>query len=97
MAIMQLAEKGLLSVDDPISKYLDESWFPPEVLEAVTVHHLLTHTSGIDRRLGVPAGSRSACHPQLRARGEISRSRQPPPAPPRTWAAVPHTACHPLV
>ncbi|MCK4409010.1 MAG: beta-lactamase family protein, partial [Candidatus Eisenbacteria sp.] len=46
-AIMQLVEKGLLSVDDPISGYVDESWLPPEMTERITVHHLLTHTSGL--------------------------------------------------
>jgi len=46
-AIMQLAEKGLVSLDDPISKYVDESWLPQEVTDKITVHHLLTHTSGL--------------------------------------------------
>ena len=27
-SIMQLVEKGRLSLDDPISKYVDESWLP---------------------------------------------------------------------
>ena len=46
-AIMQLVEKGLVSVDDPISKYVDESWYPAEITDVVTVKHLLTHTSGL--------------------------------------------------
>lgn len=43
MAIMQLQEKGLLDVNDPINKYI------PDYAngEKITVHHLLTHTSGI--------------------------------------------------
>jgi CubicO group peptidase (beta-lactamase class C family) len=44
-AIMQLAEKGLLDVNDPISKYLPE--YPKETGDSITVHHLLTHTSGV--------------------------------------------------
>jgi CubicO group peptidase (beta-lactamase class C family) len=42
-AIMQLQEKGMLSVDDPVTKYF------PDYKNAggVTIHHLLTHTSGI--------------------------------------------------
>jgi CubicO group peptidase (beta-lactamase class C family) len=43
-AIMQLRENGLLSLQDSICKYLQpcaESWKP------VTLHHLLSHTSGI--------------------------------------------------
>ena len=47
VAIMQLAEKEMLSVDDPIGKYVDESWFPREITDVVTIHHLLTHTSGL--------------------------------------------------
>lgn len=46
-AIVQLAEKGLLSFDDPISKYVDESWLPKEITSKITIHHLLTHTSGL--------------------------------------------------
>lgn len=42
LAIMQLQERGLLSVDDPVNKYVD-------VVKSseVRIHHLLTHTSGI--------------------------------------------------
>ncbi len=46
-AIMQLVEKGMVSVDDPISEYVDESWLPREMTDRITVHHLLTHTSGL--------------------------------------------------
>ena len=47
VAVMQLVEKGALSVDDPISEYVDETWLPPEMTEKITVHHLLSHTSGL--------------------------------------------------
>jgi CubicO group peptidase (beta-lactamase class C family) len=47
VAIAQLAERGVLSYDDPISKYVDESWLPREITDRVTIHHLLTHTSGL--------------------------------------------------
>lgn len=43
MAIMQLNEKGLISVDDKISKYIGD--FPNGDL--ITIHNLLTHTSGL--------------------------------------------------
>ena len=46
-SIMQLVEKGLLALDDPISKYVDESWLPEEITSKITIHHLLTHTSGL--------------------------------------------------
>ncbi len=43
IAILQLQERGVLSVQDPIAKYLPD--FPQG--EKITIHHLLTHTSGI--------------------------------------------------
>jgi CubicO group peptidase (beta-lactamase class C family) len=43
-AIMLLAEDGKIRLDDSISKYFPEA---PPALKAVTVRHLLTHTSGI--------------------------------------------------
>lgn len=43
MAIMQLNEKGLLSVEDKISKYFPD--FPNG--DSITIHNLLTHTSGL--------------------------------------------------
>ena len=42
-AIMQLVEKGLLSLTDPLSKFIPN--FPRA--KEITIHHLLTHTSGI--------------------------------------------------
>jgi CubicO group peptidase (beta-lactamase class C family) len=46
-AIVQLVEKGLLSFEDKIDKYVDESWLPKEITSKITVHHLLSHTSGL--------------------------------------------------
>ena len=43
MAIMQLQEKGMLNVNDPISKYISD--YPNGKI--IKIHHLLTHTSGI--------------------------------------------------
>lgn len=43
-AIMILQQEGKLNVDDKISKYLEDS---PENWSAVTIRHLLTHTSGL--------------------------------------------------
>jgi hypothetical protein len=40
---MQLAERGLLRLDDPVSRYFP--WFPYG--ERIELRHLLTHTSGI--------------------------------------------------
>jgi len=44
VAIMLLQEQGKLTVDDPICDYLDAC---PAAWEGVTIHHLLTHSSGI--------------------------------------------------
>jgi CubicO group peptidase (beta-lactamase class C family) len=43
-AILLLEERGQLKTDDPVSKYLPDT---PAAWEKVTIHHLLTHTSGI--------------------------------------------------
>jgi CubicO group peptidase (beta-lactamase class C family) len=51
MAVMQLQEQGKLKVQDPICTYLSPC---PETWKAVTVHHLLTHTSGIPSYTGLP-------------------------------------------
>lgn len=46
IAICQLAERGLLSFDDTIIKHLPD--FPnKDIASKVTIHHLLTHTSGM--------------------------------------------------
>ncbi|MCX7746024.1 MAG: serine hydrolase [Clostridia bacterium] len=43
MAIMQLFEKGKLKLDDKLSKYYKNI----KGSESITIHHLLTHSSGI--------------------------------------------------
>jgi CubicO group peptidase (beta-lactamase class C family) len=45
VAILQLEERGMLTVNDPISKYITE--LPAEIGDKVTIHHLLSHTSGV--------------------------------------------------
>ena len=50
MAIMQLQERGLLDVNDPIIKYIPD--YPNG--EKITIHHLLTHTSGIPNLTDFP-------------------------------------------
>ena len=46
VAICQLVSQKKLSFDDPISKYLPD-YANKDVANKVTVHHLLTHTSGM--------------------------------------------------
>ena len=45
VAIMQLHDQGLLSVDDPVGKYID--LFPINGTQVVCIKHLLSHSSGI--------------------------------------------------
>ncbi len=46
VAIAQLAARGTLSLDDPLERWIPE--LPDHVSTAVTIRHLLTHTSGIE-------------------------------------------------
>ncbi len=46
-AIAQLADTGVLSYDETIDKYVDESWLPRAITAKITVGHLLSHTSGL--------------------------------------------------
>jgi CubicO group peptidase (beta-lactamase class C family) len=45
VAIAQLAQQGKLAFNDPIGEYV--SGFPPKIANRVTIHELLTHTSGL--------------------------------------------------
>jgi D-alanyl-D-alanine carboxypeptidase len=46
IAIAQLVQQGKLSFDDPIGRHLPD--YPNQVVaDTVTIHHLLTHTSGL--------------------------------------------------
>jgi CubicO group peptidase (beta-lactamase class C family) len=44
-SIMLLADKGLISVDDPVSKYIKAFSTPDKA--GITIRHLLTHTAGL--------------------------------------------------
>ena len=45
MLIMQLKEAGKLNLQDKITTYLP--WYPKENGDKITIHHLLTHVSGL--------------------------------------------------
>lgn len=47
VAVMQLIEQGRVSLDDPLSRYADETWLPREISDRITIGQLLTHTSGL--------------------------------------------------
>ncbi len=72
VAVMQLYEQGKLKLDDPVSKYIpefanaqvldqfneqDSSWSAKPAANPVTIHHLLTHTSGISYGVFDPVAS----------------------------------------
>lgn len=52
MLVMQLREQGKLKVEDSICLYLVPC---PDAWKPVTVHHLLTHTSGIPTYTAIPS------------------------------------------
>ncbi len=45
--ILQLAEENLLDLRAPLSRYIPE--FRKDIADRITIHHLLTHTSGMAR------------------------------------------------
>ncbi len=45
VALMQLAEQGKLSLNDPLSKFFPE--FQAPFFKEITLHHIMSHTSGI--------------------------------------------------
>lgn len=58
-AIMMLVEQGKIDLDHPVHTYIDE--FRREGKEAITVRHLMTHTSGLRAGLApLPEGTQSA-------------------------------------
>jgi CubicO group peptidase (beta-lactamase class C family) len=69
-AVLKLAEQGRLSLDDPLSRFMPE--LGPRA-EAIRVHHLLSHTSGLPQyahfgQRGSPAGVHAEAPTALRVR-----------------------------
>ena len=54
LAVLQLAERGKLALEDPVSKYYAEA---PSAWKTITIYQLLTHTSGIPIYTASPAGA----------------------------------------
>ncbi len=50
--ILQLVEDGLIELNAPMSRYLPD--YPKAQADKVTIHHLLTHTSGIPSYTNMP-------------------------------------------
>ena len=52
LAVLQLQQMGKLDVQDPICSDIQEC---PDAWQPITIHHLLTHTSGIPDLTGLPS------------------------------------------
>ena len=52
MLVMQLREQGKIKLEDSMCLYVSPC---PDTWKPVTIHHLLTHTSGIPTYTGIPA------------------------------------------
>lgn len=65
VGIMQLAEKGMIDLDEPIQAYVPQ--FPIKPEGTITVRHLLTHTSGIRHYQGTRDGFSRRQYPDLPA------------------------------
>ena len=47
-AVMKLAEKGVLDLDTPLTKYISERWITDDPrFDLITARHVLSHTSGL--------------------------------------------------
>jgi CubicO group peptidase (beta-lactamase class C family) len=71
-AILLLEEQGKLHLEDPIRKHLPGA---PPAWDGVTLFHLLTHTSGIPRGVGVPNEPVAIPLPDLEAHMSVVRDR----------------------
>ncbi len=49
LAVMQLVDRGLLRLDDEVTRYLGPLHLPSTFSEPIRVRHLLTHTAGFDQ------------------------------------------------
>lgn len=52
MLIMQLVQEGKLKLDAPVTTYLED--YPKKTGDIITIHHLLTHSSGIPNYTSFP-------------------------------------------
>ncbi len=64
--VMQLVEQGKIDLDAPVTRYLPN--YPRQTGDRVTIHHLLTHTSGIVGYTEIPAFGATARNPYAPAK-----------------------------
>jgi CubicO group peptidase (beta-lactamase class C family) len=78
VAILQLAQQGKVKLSDTVGTHL--TGFAKDIAEQVTIHHLLTSTSGLsDSQMDLQASS-SPTVTKCRCRKWLSRSCRPSPA-----------------
>jgi len=88
VAIMQLVDQGVISLDDPINKHLPFTVTNPYGGDEITVFHLMTHTSGMTGDAAASVFSKP--RPLAEALEEIySRETQPMLGRLPTWAMEP--------
>ncbi|NER29223.1 MAG: beta-lactamase family protein [Symploca sp. SIO1C4] len=75
-AIMQLAEKGLLNLDDDVNEYLDNFQIDKTFPQPITFANLLTHTDGFDSGWGLGAFAHSQA--QMTVLADYLAQRLPP-------------------
>ncbi len=80
LAIMQLAEAGVVDLDAPVRRYIP--WFrvaDPRASGQITVRHLLNQTSGLSERAGrsPSVAARQALEPAVRALANVKLARPP--------------------
>ena len=78
LAVMQLVEAGKLDLDAPVQRYLP--WFrvaSPEASAAITVRHLLHHTSGLPTRAPRAAGDDPSLEAHVRALAGVELDHAP--------------------
>lgn len=67
--ILKMVEKGQLKLNEPISTYLPT--LSADWVDSVTIHHLLTHSSGLPREAGMMASDDLNFHQQTRLVDEL--------------------------
>ena len=76
LAVMQLVEEGLIDLDTPVNQYLP--WFTVQgEAEAITVSHLLHHTSGIPENAPRARGHDQSLSAQVRALSSTALMSEP--------------------
>lgn len=74
IAILQLKERGLLNLEDRIQRYIPD--FPEKKEGAITIRHLLQHSSGVKHYKNEKEGFPTKNYPSLRKAVELFEGRR---------------------